>query len=677
MGRDGAHHQGAWRVAHPEGCSYPLTAKGVVKRVYTDLAVLEVTPRGFAVLDMVPGMTREVLQARSEAELHLGMIARHRNQRRESRSSAARRSAAWARMNGSMASRQGTLDPGASANRSIALLDQAPRNADGLVEYRSDFVLLRPADAAKGNGRLLYEVNNRGRIMMFANLCAGAAGNQPATAADLGNALPSAAGFFAVVDGLGPGAPKADRAVAGCAGDRGPHPADPRRIRLRHAPRRARGVQAGVRGRRAADGHRAPHPDGTTHRGRVPRWWTEVRCARWAGIETGSIYEVRYQATRPRVLGIGFAATRDIVSHIRVAWRGSSPGARSSTRWRSGFPRPVVTCEITSRKASTRDEDGRRCSTACFTHVAGIGRVFLNTPFAQPFRTRTWHEDHDFPEVEFPHSSAAMHDPVTGRTGGLMRGDATDPKLIETNTATEYWQKGASLLHTDPLGTQDVALPPNVRATCCRHAAWRQGGDAAGQWALRVPAQLARSDAGDPRAAGGVDEWVTSGREPPGSCLPRIDDGTLVPAEKVAFPAIPGLVHPHAPTMPRRWPTGPIQGRMGIATSRWCLRWMPTATNRAGIRLPDIAVPRGTFTGWNLYAAPYPAGELADRDGAFLAFAETEAERGDDPRPSLAARYPDESSYRSKVKQVAEALLARRLLLAEDAESFLTQGKHG
>jgi 3-oxoadipate CoA-transferase beta subunit len=50
-------------------CSYPLTAKGVVKRVYTDLAVLEVTPRGFAVLDMVPGMTKEALQRRTEAEL--------------------------------------------------------------------------------------------------------------------------------------------------------------------------------------------------------------------------------------------------------------------------------------------------------------------------------------------------------------------------------------------------------------------------------------------------------------------------------------------------------------------------------------------------------------------------------------------------------------------------------
>src|SRR6195952_960253 len=126
---------------------------------------------------------------------------------------------------------------------------------------------------------------------------------------------------------------------------------------------------------------------------------------------------------------------------------------RLSIRWLSGFLRLVVTCGITSRRVF----DG------VVTHVAGIGRVFFNTPFGQPFRTRTWHEDHDFPEIEFPHSSAAMDDPVTGRSGALMQGNATDPLLIETNTSTEYWQKGASLLHTDPLGTRDIALPPNVR----------------------------------------------------------------------------------------------------------------------------------------------------------------------------------------------------------------------
>jgi 3-oxoadipate CoA-transferase, beta subunit len=52
-------------------CTYPLTAKGVVRRVYTNLAVLDVTPDGFAVRDMIPGLTLEALQARTEAKLHV------------------------------------------------------------------------------------------------------------------------------------------------------------------------------------------------------------------------------------------------------------------------------------------------------------------------------------------------------------------------------------------------------------------------------------------------------------------------------------------------------------------------------------------------------------------------------------------------------------------------------
>jgi 3-oxoadipate CoA-transferase, beta subunit len=50
-------------------CAYPLTAKGKVRRVYTNLAVLDVTPRGFVVREMIPGLPFEELQARTEAPL--------------------------------------------------------------------------------------------------------------------------------------------------------------------------------------------------------------------------------------------------------------------------------------------------------------------------------------------------------------------------------------------------------------------------------------------------------------------------------------------------------------------------------------------------------------------------------------------------------------------------------
>jgi 3-oxoadipate CoA-transferase beta subunit len=52
-------------------CSYPLTAVGAVKRVYTNLATLDVTPDGFLVIDMAPGLSFESLQARTDAPLRL------------------------------------------------------------------------------------------------------------------------------------------------------------------------------------------------------------------------------------------------------------------------------------------------------------------------------------------------------------------------------------------------------------------------------------------------------------------------------------------------------------------------------------------------------------------------------------------------------------------------------
>ena len=126
-------------------------------------------------------------------------------------------------------------------NRGIALLDQAPRNARGLVEYRSDFVLLRPADPAHGNGRLLYEVNNRGRIMLFANLCAGAAGNQPQTAGG-SRQRASRCGWASRCCGPAgiPGAPKATGLSLDVPPSIDGHDeTDPRGIRFRHATRRA------------------------------------------------------------------------------------------------------------------------------------------------------------------------------------------------------------------------------------------------------------------------------------------------------------------------------------------------------------------------------------------------------------------------------------------------------
>ena len=573
----------------------------------------------------------------------------------------------------------GTLDPAHPGNRGIALLDKAPRNARGLVEYRSGFTMLRPADAAKGRNRLLYEVNNRGRIMLFANLCAGAAGNTPRTAAELGNALPLTLGLTLVWSGWDPASPKSTglSLEAPVATNNGQPLVQ--RIREEFVPGTRRGDMATFPLAYDAADHNATLTVRRTQTGErqsVPFEFADVRTVRLLPQGTlpqpGSIYDLHYNATNPRPLGIGFAATRDLISHLRR--HGAELLDRAPTHALAfGISQAGRYLRDHIAQGFNADEDGARVFDGVFTHVAGIGRIFHNTPFGQPFRTRTWHEDHDFPEVAFPFSSATAVDPVTGASGALMRGDGTDPKLIETNTSTEYWQKGASLLHTDPLGTRDLPLPDNVRGF---FLAGTQHGGKAGMPRDRGPCSNPRNWH-DPMAAVrallvALDAWVAEDRAPPDSVLPRIADGTLVLAEQVAFPSVPGLVPPRAAndaTPLADW----VDPQQPARTWRPLVPQVDADGNeRAGIRLPDIAVPRGTFAGWNLYREPYPAGELADRDGTFLAFAETAAERQKtgDPRPSIEERYPGPDSYPAALRACARALQERRLLLAEDAAGY-------
>jgi hypothetical protein len=95
----------------------------------------------------------------------------------------------------------------------------------------------------------------------------------------------------------------------------------------------------------------------------------------------------------------------------------------------------------------------------------------------------------------------------------------------------------------------------------------------------------------------------------------------------------------------------------------------------AGLRLPPIAVPTATYTGWNLYQAPYPEGELCDREGSYVPLVASRAERkaAGDPRPSLEERYASRAAYLKQVEEAAQALVKARLLLPEEAARYLDE----
>jgi hypothetical protein len=587
---------------------------------------------------------------------------------------------------------KGELDPADVHNKRIVNLDHVPRNSRGRVEYEVEWFMLRPADASKGNGKILYDVTNRGRKfllhwLMDAPAQAAGAVNDPKSLQDAGNALFFRLGYTMVWSGWDPDAPRANNGMA---------------MKSPIVP----GVQRVIRDE-LVSGTRAPQSDTfrltyeaasldqarakLTVRRNERDLRVEIPASGWSYVNSreirlqagkplpGSLYEFHYPAKDPRVLGIGFAATRDLVSFLRHEASDDefrfNPAGRGITRALAvGISQSGRYLRDFVHQGFNQDEARRRVFDGVMSHIAGVGGVFLNAEFGQPARTNTQHEDHYYPENAFPFSAARMRDPVTRRMEGLLRGDGFDPLWMDVNTSTEYWQKAASLLHTDPLGRRDAALPGNARVYLI---AGTQHGGRVGLKSEPGPCANLRNPHNPAPALRALlvalDQWV-DGKAPPASRVPTLSTGTLVPAAKTGFPKIPGaqvatLVNDVALfgdwVQPREVMPSPYRPLVSRVDA--------DGNEVSGIRLPDIAVPLATYTGWNLYKAPFTAGELCDRDGSYLALETSESARRTkgDPRASLEKRYGGQAAYVKRVEAAAQVLVKERLLLAEDAERYV------
>jgi len=604
---------------------------------------------------------------------------------------------------------RGSLDPDDPRNAVIGNLHRAPRNAQGRVEYEADIFILRPADLAKSNRRVLYEVNNRGRKFLMhwvddAPATTPASNNDPKSASDAGNAWLMRQGYILVWTGWDPDAPKRNsgmsmRVPAASEGGK----AITQRIRDE--------IVAGTRG--PADVVQAglsypvasldPSKAKLTVRSHERDVRVGVPADSWAFVdnqtikllpdgakfERGKIYDFWYEATGAKILGIGFAATRDVVSFLRYEAKDKSgtpnpvAGSPDRTGIRAAFAVGISQAGRYLRHhvelGMNQDTRGRKVFDGVLAHISGVGKLFHNHTFGQPGRTNTQHEDHFFPENWFPFAHTRQTDPLTGQMASLLRGDGFDPLIIETNTSTEYWQKGASLLHTDPTGARDMSPPDSVRLYMI---AGTQHGGRMGLASAPGPCANPRNPH-NPSAAlraliKALDDWATEGKAPPPSHVPTIAAGSLVPADRIGFPAIPGAkiaTVTNRLTPPVDWVDPPVSGSLSPswAYSTLVAKADSDGNETSGIRLPPIAVPIGAYTGWNLYKAPFAEGALCDRDGSFFAFARAKAERerAGDPRLSLEERYGNRASYVSQVKAAAERLVAQRLLLSEDVQRYV------
>jgi Alpha/beta hydrolase domain len=474
----------------------------------------------------------------------------------------------------------GELDPKAPLNAGIVDLDKAPRNAKGLVEYSSDFYILRPVDLAKGNGALLYDVNNRGNKLALFQFNSAPRSNDPSTAQDAGNGFLMRQGFTVVWSGWLPDLPDADhnlRLTVPVA--RNPdgssvtekvwdeflfNDTTTTKARLSFTPVSPDTAHASllVRERNAA-------PPETLASG---QWeFIDAQTIRLLPAGTafanGKIYQLVYEAKDPPVAGIGLAATRDWIAFLRHAKADDSgnanplaPGGRMvptralahGTSQSGRYLRDFV------YRGFNEDEAGRIVFEGINVHV-GAGRPFLDFRFAQPERMQNiGHGFVYFPNTDFPFAYESEHDPFTGVGDGILarcttRGNC--PKVMHTESGIEYWQSGESLVTTDPSGRRDATLPSGVRIY---HMASTQHVDSETMppgvctepWNKvdRRPVLRALLLA--------LDRWVKNGTKPPPSSYPRIADGTLVTMADWRFD-VAGVERPAAPNGKPRFDYGP------------------------------------------------------------------------------------------------------------------------
>jgi hypothetical protein len=592
---------------------------------------------------------------------------------------------------------RGELDPASPRNAGIVDLDRAERNARGLIGYELDLFILRPANIGRGSGTLVYDVTNRGRKVILERLdeAPGDANtNDPRAARDAGSGFTLGRGWTLVWSGWDSSAPRANNGMTArlpLALEDG----KPMVRRIRHEFHI--GTRSPGKGDVATLIYRAVSPDTRrarlTVRDRESDAHAEIPPGSWEFVDAWTIrllpegtlfaphkiYELWYEATGSRVIGAGFAAVRDLVSFLRH--EGADAAGTANPLGEAGIARALAFGVSQSGRflrhflelGMNDDGHGRRVFDGVLTHVAGAGKTFANHGFAMPGRTATQHEDRLYPENWFPFGNAVTTDPFSGRRGALLQGRPTDPLMIEVNTATEYWQKGASLIHTDPAGRDDAALPPGCRVYM---VAGTQHGGGPGTDPSPGPCVNPRN----PHSASpalrallvALEEWVRDGTAPPDSRMPLIADGTLVESDNVRMPAVPGFATPPGANpiaAPVDW-VDPPSRLDNVYGARVCA--VDADGNEiAGLRLPPIAVPLGTYTGWNVYRAQ-PC-ELCDRDGSLIPFAGTSEEReaAGDPRPSLAERYGSRDAYVAKVREAAAALVAQRLLLPSDAEAYI------
>jgi sugar lactone lactonase YvrE len=624
------------------------------------------------------------------------------------------------------------IDPKHPRNAAIVDLDKAPRNKDGKVEFQSDLFILAPKDPAKGNGAILYDVNNRGLKLALSFFNDAPGSNDPSTVGHAGNGFLMRRGYTVVWSGwIGEVLPGYDRMLlqAPIATDNGKPitgvvrfefgsdtAADSlplsRREGLGSYNPTEKGEKEGVLTFRLRETDpRVPIERDqwtlqriapATVKDRVPGTLAQVRCKLKGGFRPGYIYELICECENPIVQGCGFAAVRDLVSFLKYDSTEKNPlvhEKQNTLKCAHGFGisqsgrflRHLVYEQFNIDEAERKVFDG------LMPHVAGGGLGFFNHRFAQPTRHNGQHEEHLYPADVFPFTYGDEKHRYFDLNGKVVEDDRVDgiqskyrtrflPCIMHTQSSSEYWNRSGSLVHTDPLGERDAAIPANVRIYSfggTQHGPAPDPPTPGNGMNLPNPGNfkpICRALLVD------LDDWVRDGKRPPDSEYPRVGRlFTDLKQSATSFPKIPGVRYPEVIQQPSFLDLGASFNETRVIAQEpprivgHYRVLVPVYSNTGSHELgmldpPEVYVPVATHTGWNLRKKEIGAeGMLLSLQGSYIPLPRTkaEAEAKGDPRPSLEEHYGSFAEYLRSFKEVCTDYVQKRWLLPEDADQLI------
>ncbi len=624
----------------------------------------------------------------------------------------------------------GELDPNDRRNAVITDITLAPRNARGMVEYEATFFLVKPIDMSRASRLMWHDVPNRGgritipaveREMGDVGLSSGWQGDNS------GNTAPGPNNDYVVVPVARhpDGSPVTGLVLGRIVNASG---IDSRPMLINSNPVPYKPVTLDTT-KSTLTAYTSETIDGKFDAKKVPASdWAWATCSAASpfpgtpdptqiclknGFDPALAYRVTFTAQDPYVLGIGFAAFRDVASFFRNAKQDAE-----------GTPNPLAgqISWVISRGRSqsgnylraflhfgfNEDTAGRTVHDGAWPIIAG-GLISLNTRFALPDgTTKLFEAGREGPVWWVPQA-----DPVRGLPAKSLldrcAASNTCPKIIEHMGAAEVWGLVLMPAWVGTTADKDLPVPANVRRyyiSSTQHGGGRGGFDVT---PLAPPTCPGGTNYGQGLFAANpmphtetlnalrvhFRNWVMKDTPPPPSRWPTIKDKYLVNPTKEAmgFPSIPG-VPASAPTglmtplLDYDWgPDFRADDGAGVPTK------VPPAIKRVitgkvprvdadGNELGGVPVvlreaPLGTYLGWNVTADGYHKGKICGYAGGLIPFAKTRAERmaSGDPRLSLEERYKNHEGYVAAVTAAASKVVAEGFLLQSDADVMIAAAR--